>query len=94
MNKRELAFSTVDSNYNVIHAETVQFIDENGNTINVKGRQTKGGTYEFATGQIGPNGNEIYASISSQATVPGFGTVNDFFDKTFLAKALGKFSLI
>jgi len=59
----------------------VQFIDENGNTINVKGRQTKGGTYEFATGQIGPNGNEIYASISSQATVPGFGTVNDFFDK-------------
>lgn len=59
----------------------VQFIDNNGNTINVKGRQTKGGTYEFATGQVGPRGNEIYAPISSQQTVPGFGTVNDFFDK-------------
>ena len=59
----------------------VQFIDENGNTINVKGRQTKGGTIEFATGQIGPRGNEIYASISSQATVPGFGRVNQFLDK-------------
>jgi len=59
----------------------VQFIDDNGNTINVKGRQTKGGTYEFATGQVGPRGNEIYAPISSQQTVPGFGTVNDFFDK-------------
>mgnify|MGYP003137472225 FL=1 len=59
----------------------VQFIDENGNTINVKGRQTKGGTIEFATGQIGPRGNEVYASISSQATVPGFGKVNQFLDK-------------
>lgn len=59
----------------------VQFIDDNGNTINVKGRQTKGGTIEFATGQIGPRGNEIYASISSQANVPGFGKVNQFLDK-------------
>ena len=59
----------------------VQFIDENGNTINVKGRQTKGGTIEFATGQVGPRGNEIYASISSQANVPGFGRVNQFLDK-------------
>jgi len=64
----------------------VQFIDENGNTINVKGRQTKGGTYEFATGQVGPRGNEIYAPISSQQTVPGFGTVNDFFDKKTVDK--------
>ena len=59
----------------------VQFIDDNGNTINVKGRQTKGGTIEFATGQIGPRGNGIYASISSQANVPGFGKVNQFLDK-------------
>jgi hypothetical protein len=59
----------------------VQFIDDNGNTINVKGRQTKGGTIEFATGKIGPRGNEIYASISSQANVPGFGKVNQFLDK-------------
>ena len=59
----------------------VQFIDENGNTINVKGRQTKGGTIEFATGQVGPRGNEIYAAISSQANVPGFGRVNQFLDK-------------
>ena len=58
----------------------VQFIDETGKTINVKGRETKGGTIEFATGQIGPRGNEIYASISSQATVPGFGRVNKFID--------------
>jgi len=64
----------------------VQFIDDNGNTINVKGRQTKSGTYEFATGQVGPRGNEIYAPISSQATVPGFGTVNDFFDKKTVDK--------
>ena len=59
----------------------VQFIDDNGNTINVKGRQTKGGTIEFATGQIGPRGNEVFASISSQANVPGFGRVNQFLDK-------------
>ena len=59
----------------------VQFIDDNGNTINVKGRQTKGGTIEFATGQVGPRGNEIYASISSQANVAGFGRVNQFLDK-------------
>ena len=59
----------------------VQFIDDNGNTINVKGRQTKDGTIEFATGQIGPRGNEIYASISSQANVPGFGKVNQFLNK-------------
>ena len=62
----------------------VQFIDENGKTINVHGRQTKGGTIEFATGQIGPRGNEIYASISSQANVPGFGRVNQFLDKKTL----------
>jgi hypothetical protein len=59
----------------------VQFIDDNGTTINVKGRQTKGGTIEFATGQVGPRGNEIYAPISSQSNVPGFGRVNQFLDK-------------
>ena len=64
----------------------VQFIDDNGNTINVKGRQTKGGTIEFATGQVGPRGNEIYASISSQANVPGFGRVNQFLDKKTVDK--------
>jgi len=64
----------------------VQFIDDNGNTINVKGRQTKGGTIEFATGQVGQRGNEIYAPISSQANVPGFGTVNQFLDKKTVDK--------
>jgi hypothetical protein len=59
----------------------VQFIDDNGTTINVKGRQTKGGTIEFATGQVGPRGNEIYAPISSQSNVPGFGKVNQFLNK-------------
>ena len=59
----------------------IQFIDDNGNTINVKGRQTKGGTMEFATGQVDQRGNEIYAAVSSQANVPGFGRVNQFLDK-------------
>ena len=59
----------------------VQFIDDNGNTINVKGRETKGGTMEFATGQVDQRGNEVYAAIGSQANVPGFGRVNDFLDK-------------
>ena len=59
----------------------IQFIDDNGNTINVKGRQTKGGTMEFATGQVDQRGNEIYAAVSSQANVPGFGQVNQFLDK-------------
>ena len=59
----------------------IQFIDDNGNTINVKGRQTKGGTMEFATGQVDQRGNEIYAAVSSQANVPGFGKVNQFLDK-------------
>jgi len=59
----------------------IQFIDDNGNTINVKGRQTKGGTTEFATGQVDQRGNEIYAAVSSQANVPGFGKVNQFLDK-------------
>jgi len=62
----------------------VQFIDDNGKTVNVHGRQRKGGTIEFATGQIGPRGNEIYASISSQSNVPGFGRVNQFLDKKTL----------
>jgi|MDSV01.3.fsa_nt_gb hypothetical protein len=64
----------------------VQFIDDAGNTINVKGRQTKGGTIEFATGQVGPRGNEIYAPISSQSNVPGFGQVNQFLDKKTVDK--------
>ncbi len=59
----------------------IQFIDDNGNTINVKGRQTAAGTMEFATGQVDQRGNEIYAAVSSQANVPGFGKVNQFLDK-------------
>ena len=59
----------------------IQFIDKTGKTKNVKGRETKAGTIEIATGQIGPRGNEIYASISSQGNVPGFGRVNQFLDK-------------
>ena len=30
---------------------------------------------------MGPRGNEIYAPISSQSNVPGFGRVNQFLDK-------------
>ena len=59
----------------------IQFINDQGQTVNVKGRQTKGGTMEFATGQVDRNGNEQYAAVSSQADVPGFGKVNQFLDK-------------
>ena len=58
----------------------VQFIDDQGNIKNVKGRETKAGTFQIATGQVGPQGNEIFASISSQANIPGFGKVNKFLD--------------
>ena len=68
----------------------IQFIDDRGNTINVKGRETKGGTMQFATGQVDRNGNEQYASVSSQADVPGFGKVNQFLEAKTVTTASQK----
>lgn len=58
----------------------VQFIDENGLTRNVKGRQTKTGTQEVATGQLDNRGNMIYVPIGSDV-IEGYGRPVDFFKK-------------
>ena len=63
----------------------VQFTDPNGNIKNLKGRQTKGGTMEVATGQLDQNGRMIYAPVGSEA-IAELGTPTQFLDKKEIDK--------
>jgi hypothetical protein len=63
----------------------VQFTDADGNIRNVKGRQTKGGTMEVATGQLDQNGRMIYAPVGSDA-IAELGTPTQFLDKKEIDK--------
>ena len=58
----------------------IQFIDEKGITRNVKGRETKAGTMEVATGQLDSRGNMIYMPVGA-AGIEGYGSPVQFFDK-------------
>ena len=58
----------------------IQFVDQNGVTRNVKGRETKQGTMEVATGQLDNNGRMIYVPVGSEG-VEGYGSPVQFFDK-------------
>jgi hypothetical protein len=58
----------------------IQFVDQNGVTRNVKGRETKAGTMEYATGELDNDGNMIYKPVGSEG-VKGYGTPVQFFDK-------------
>ena len=58
----------------------IQFVDQNGVTRNVKGRETKAGTMEYATGQLDNDGNMIYKPVGSEG-VKGYGSPVQFFDK-------------
>jgi hypothetical protein len=58
----------------------IQFVDQNGVTRNVKGRETKEGTMEVATGQLDNNGNMIYVPVGSEG-IEGYGSPVQFFDK-------------
>ena len=63
----------------------IQFTDKNGNITNLKGRQTKGGTMQVATGQIDERGNMIYASVGD-AEVKDYGTPTQFIKKDTVDK--------
>jgi len=63
----------------------VQFTDPNGNIKNLKGRQTKGGTMEVATGQLDQNGRMIYAPVGSE-DIAELGTPTQFLDKKEIDK--------
>jgi hypothetical protein len=63
----------------------IQFTDPNGNVKNLKGRQTKGGTMEVATGQLDQNGRMIYAPVGSEA-IAELGTPTQFLDKKEIDK--------
>jgi len=58
----------------------IQFIDEKGVTRNVKGRETKAGTMQVATGQLDSKGNMIYIPVGA-AGIEGYGSPVQFFDK-------------
>jgi hypothetical protein len=58
----------------------IQFVDQNGITRNVKGRETKEGTMEYATGRLDDNGDMIYKPVGSEG-VEGYGSPVQFFDK-------------
>lgn len=58
----------------------IQFVDQNGVTRNVKGRETKAGTMEVATGQLDNDGKMIYKPVGSEG-VEGYGSPVQFFDK-------------
>jgi hypothetical protein len=63
----------------------IQFTDPNGNVKNLKGRQTKGGTMEVATGQLDQNGRMVYAPLSGEALAE-LGTPTQFLDKKEIDK--------
>jgi hypothetical protein len=63
----------------------IQFTDPNGNIKNLKGRQTKGGTMEVATGQLDQNGRMVYAPLSGEALAE-LGTPTQFLDKKEIDK--------
>jgi hypothetical protein len=63
----------------------IQFTDKNGNITNLKGRQTKGGTMQVATGQIDERGNMVYASVGA-AEIEGYGTPTQFLKKDTVDK--------
>ena len=58
----------------------IQFVDQNGVTRNVKGRESKEGTMEVATGRLDNNGRMIYVPVGSEG-VEGYGSPVQFFDK-------------
>ena len=63
----------------------IQFTDKNGNITNLKGRQTKGGTMQVATGQIDERGNMVYASVGADE-IEGYGTPTQFLKKDTVDK--------
>ena len=58
----------------------IQFVDQSGVTRNVKGRESKDGTMEVATGRLDNNGRMIYVPVGSEG-VEGYGSPVQFFDK-------------